>query len=210
MTFLTVPWSQPQAVQTLLLVGPAEEPFTVEEIKVRASMMWPVTDPPDPRDAMIHDFIVSARHKVEVDTGLALLTQTRRATFTTAAVCGVVPMPANCLPVQSVTDVTDSTRRLVGRVSGRGLAPGRWSTTRDIGLAFPAHATRVLEIVAGWPSLAALKAEAPTLYQAVALLAVHYATLGRDLAITGAVASINVVPEGYDALIAPHRLVWVI
>ena len=58
-------------------------------------------------------------------------------------------------------------------------------------------------------SVAALAAEAPTLIHAVGLLAGHMLTLGRDLAITGAVAAISETPQGYEDCIAPHRLVWV-
>jgi hypothetical protein len=67
----------------------------------------------------------------------------------------------------------------------------------------------VKKVTSGWATIDELKAEAPGLHQAVGLLATHYATLGRDLAITGAVASINIVPEGYEDLIAAYRLVWV-
>jgi hypothetical protein len=66
-----------------------------------------------------------------------------------------------------------------------------------------------VRLVVGWPSPAALAAEAPLLVHAVALCSAHMLTLGRDLAVTGAVAAISVMPEGYEACIAPHRLVWV-
>ena len=64
-------------------------------------------------------------------------------------------------------------------------------------------------MTAGWPDPDTLKAEAPLLHHAVGLLVSHYLTLGRDLAITGAVASVNSVPETYEESIQPYRLVYV-
>jgi uncharacterized phiE125 gp8 family phage protein len=200
--FLTVPWSQPAVVQTRLVTPPTVEPLTVEELKLRASMLWPVTDPPDPRDAMMSDFIRAARAKVEQDTGLSLLTTVIEVTFGTW--CGQTPLPMGCLPVQDIEDVTAATAHLHIRMS---VVPGTNRVTVH-SVAAPTAGT-VLLVTAGWPDVATLKIEAPLLHQAVALLATHYATLGRDLAITGAVAALNVVPEGYEALIAPHRLTWV-
>ena len=63
-----------------------------------------------------------------------------------------------------------------------------------------------MEIVSGWTTPATLLAEAPLLVEAVGLLTAHYATFGRDLAISGPATR---VPAGYDEAIAPHRLVWV-
>jgi hypothetical protein len=198
--FLIAPWSQPAAVQVRLVTPPTEEPMTVEELKLRASMLWPVTDPPDPRDAMMSDFIRAARAKVEADTGLSLLTTVYEVTFGTW--CGQIPLPMGCLPVQDITE--PDLGRLVIRMS---TVPGTHRVTVH-SVAVPIEGT-VLLVTAGWPDVATLKTEAPLLHQAVGLLATHYATLGRDLAITGAVAALNVVPEGYEALIAPHRLTWV-
>ena len=118
-----------------------------------------------------------------------------------------MPLPANCLPVQSLEDVTPTGARVRLLRVHTGFVPG---TERVTVTAFdsPVPGT-VVRVTAGWPTVAAFKTEVPLLHQAVALMATHYATMGRDLAITGAVAAINVVPEGYDALIAPHRLTWV-
>ena len=66
-----------------------------------------------------------------------------------------------------------------------------------------------MTVVAGWPNVAALAAEAPTLIHAVGLLVAHMLTLGKDLAITGAVAAISETPQGFEDCIAPHRLMWV-
>jgi uncharacterized phiE125 gp8 family phage protein len=204
--FLIAPWSQPSTV-TRLITPPTEEPLTVEELKLRASMAYPTTVPPDPRDAMLEDFIRSARAKVELDTGLALLTQVREVTFGDVSGYTMVPLPANCVPVISIDDVTPLRVIRLLRKHMLEYIPGTGRATVSA-VAVIASGT-VLRVTCGWPTLAELKVEAPLLHQAVGLLATHYATLGRDLAITGAVASINVVPEGYEALIAPHRLMWV-
>jgi len=203
--FLIAPWSQPSTV-TRLVTPPTDEPLTVEELKLRASMAWPVTDPPDPRDAMLNDFIRAARSKVEQDTGLALLTQIHEVTFGDPYAT-LVPLPPQCVPVQSLADVTaEAARQVRWRGVSWDLMPG---TARLSITGLNIVAGTVVRVTAGWPDVPTLKTEAPLLHQAVGLLATHYATLGRDMAITGAVASINVVPEGYEALIAPHRLVWV-
>ena len=193
--FLIPPWGQPRSCFTLLVSAPTEEPLDVEAAKLAAAMTWPVTVPPDPRDAMTADFIKAAREKVEKDTGLALLTQVREVHFIEAV--DFVPLPAQCTPVQLIEDVTARRSRVhLSRQNG------------VVGLV-EVDAGTVLHVTAGWPSAAALKNEAPLLYHAVQLLTAHYLTLGRDVAITGAVASINVVPEGYEDTIQPYRLVWV-
>ena len=202
--FIIPPWAQPRSCYSVLITPPTEEPLTVEDAKLLAAMAWPVTVPPDPRDQMIADFIKAARAKVEQDTGLALLTQVRELFIIEET--DLVPLPAQCTPVQALVDVTPPA--LVAQaVGGRVVARhGRLLAAPLVG-SFPAGT--VLQVTAGWPDPAALKLEAPLLVHAVGLLTAHYATLGRDVAITGAVASINVVPEGYDDTIQPHRLVWV-
>jgi hypothetical protein len=45
------------------------------------------------------------------------------------------------------------------------------------------------------------------LVQAVGLLTAHYATLGRDLALSG---TMTPVPMGYEEAIAPYRLIVLI
>jgi hypothetical protein len=203
--FLIPAWAQPRAVYTQLITPPTEEPLTVEEAKTRAAMSWPTTIPPDPRDQMTADFIRTARAKVELDTGLALLTQTRIVTFMLPAsleLPQIMPLPANCTPLQSISDVPARAIRERMPGTGRLTISGLMFTT-------PLEET-VVECVAGWPSVEALKAEAPGLVQAVGLLVAHYLTLGRDLAISGSVAYVNTVPEGYEALIEPYRLIWVV
>jgi hypothetical protein len=191
--FVQPPWAMPQRVSSVLVTAPTEEPLTVDEVKLRAACDdWPVDDP---RNALVPDYIAAARAQVEHDTGLALLTQTRLVTI--AASAGIYPIPWQAWPVQSMTDAAGRTvdpRLYAGLQCWMGfwLPGGSWT------------------VVVGWPSAAALKAEAPLLVHAVGLLAAHYLTLGRDLAIAGGGpgdASPELVPMGYADAIAPYQLV---
>src|SRR5882672_2904249 len=97
--FIRAPWAWPQSVSSVLVAGPAFEPLTLDEGKLRAGLDWTAGDP---RDDLMKGFIAAARQKVEADTGLALATQTRLVTF--AATDGVMPMPWQTMPLQSITD----------------------------------------------------------------------------------------------------------
>jgi len=182
---------------------PLVEPLTLAQGKLRAGLEWTAGDP---RDDLMLGFISAARSKVEQDTGLALPLQTRDVFFD--AISGVLTLPAQSTPLQSVTSLTytdsagvdhvvDPATYVVDLASGRlGLAlGGAWPT--DLRPFQP----YVLRIVSGWPTVAALTAEAPLLVQAVGLLTAHYATLGRDLASPEALAA---VPQGYDDLISSY------
>ena len=61
-------------IVSVCTVPPSDEVYTLDEAKLRAGFTWPS---PDERDALMDSFIRAARAKVESDTGLALLTQTR-------------------------------------------------------------------------------------------------------------------------------------
>jgi uncharacterized phiE125 gp8 family phage protein len=199
MTFVRAAWEVPQSVYSVLIEPPTEEPITLEEAKLRAGLTWADGDP---RDALMGDHIKAARAKVELDTGLALLTQTRDVYFSLDPMLftGIVPLPGQCSPVQSIQDVTPA--------ASSSATP--WRPDRAFGMAGrsveAATPTGVYRIVAGWPTAADLRAHAPLLFQAVGLLTAHYATVGRDLAIPGAIAR---TPAGYDEAIAPYALVWV-
>lgn len=180
------------------------EPLTLAQGKLRAGLDW--TDG-DARDALMSGFIAAARAKVEQDTGLALLSQTRDVYFD-AIYGSSLTLPSQSMPLQSVTyikstDTSDVVNTLatdqyvVDLVSGRiGLSlSGSWPT--DVRPFQP----YVMRIVSGYPTIAAIP---PLLIHAVGLLTAHYATLGRDL------ASINPaeeVPYGYADAIAPHTIV---
>jgi hypothetical protein len=193
-SFVRPPWSSPAAVWSVLVAGPAEEPLTVADAKLRAGLDWLAGDP---RDLMLEDFIRAARAHVEHDTGLALITQTRDVYVDAPAGC-IVPLPSQTQPTQSLEALTvEPTRALVAP-----FGPYVAGVTYGITAAPVAY-----RVVAGWPSAAVLRLEAPALYHAVALLVAHMATAGRDAVSVGAAPAI--MPFGYEDAVAPHRLVWV-
>jgi hypothetical protein len=172
--------------------GPREEPLTLAEAKLYAGLDWL---PGDPRDALLEDFIRAARAQVEHDTGLALLTQTWDVTIA-AGYGPIVPLPSQTQPTQSIGVpgallTTTSWRYRPGVAAQIGGVPAEGATYR---------------VVAGWPSAAALRREAPALHHAVALLTAHYATAGRDLVGETARAPMTL---GYAEAIAPHTLIWI-
>src|SRR6187399_1106380 len=97
----------------MLVEGPIFEPLTLDEAKLRAGLDWPSGDP---RDALMESFIRSARQKVEADTGLALLRQTRSVVITAAA-GDVIPMPPYTIPTVSITADDGSPVRMDARGS---------------------------------------------------------------------------------------------
>jgi uncharacterized phiE125 gp8 family phage protein len=197
----------PHAI-SVLVTPPVIEPLTLTEAKLRAGLDWVGGDP---RDALMTGFIAAARAKVEADTGLALLTQTRDVYFDAIRDRTIV-LPAQSRPLQSVTsfkstdtagavNTLDPLNYVVDLASGRlGLAlGGMWPT--DLRPFQP----YVLRIVAGWTSVALMP---PPLVHAVGLMTAHYATVGRDVAAMERVSGID-VPYGYDDVIAPYKLVVV-
>jgi hypothetical protein len=208
--FVAAPWASPWSVSSVLVIPPAVEPITLAQAKLYANLDWPTGDP---RDALMNGFISAARQKVEQDTGLALLTQTRNVTITVRQTWYgfygywdafgyngydgyywppdpvIIPLPNQARPLQSIT-----------QTDGAPVDPTLpwWNPV----------VTTDYQIVAGWADPATLLLEAPLLVHAVGLLTAHYATLGRDIAaiIRGSVLTI---PLGYDEAISPYRLVWV-
>lgn len=190
MSYLTPPWASPQSVQSVLVTPMTEALYTIDEALLRAGLSW-VGD--DPRRPMVTDWIAAAQAKVELDTGLALLTQTRDVTFTTTD--WWTPLPAQCTPVQALEEVDEEL----------GLAP-LLTLIGPSRYAIAPGCSGMLRVTAGWTSKADFKARVPLLYHAVGLLIAHYATAGRDLAITGTIVA--TMPEGYAEAVAPHVLVW--
>ena len=187
--FVRAPWTSPISVSSVLVEGPTEEPLTLDQAKLAAALDWPSGDP---RDEQMTAFIKAARQQVELDTGLALLTQTRDVTLEASVDFGVaIPMPQQAMPVQSITGPTPLALNRAVRQTATG-----WYLTVPTG---------TWRIVAGWPSVAALRAEAPLLVQAVTLLTAHFATMGRDLTFAG--GGLAVTPMGYAEAIQPYRLV---
>lgn len=184
-------------VTSVLVDPPAEEPLTLDEAKGRAGLNWPAGDP---RDVMMRGFIAAARSKVEKDTGLALLTQTRDI-YLDAVFGYALTLPSQSRPLKSVTSIKwtsyagvvntyDPANYVVDLASSRiALAVGSvWPT--DLRPFQP----WVIRIVSGWTTADELLAREPLLVHAVGMLTAHYATLGRDLA---SIDRVSEVPYGY-------------
>lgn len=199
--FVRPPWASPASLYRHQVELPTEEPLTLEEAKIYAGLDWPAGDP---REALMRGFVSAARVKVELDTGLALLTQTWD--LFVEAVEGVVLLPAQATPLQSITEVTALGAPLGPAVlTPADVTPAAGGQAIQLTAWPSAWGPFVVRVVSGWPTPAVLLAEAPLLRHAVGLLTAHYATLGRDLAST---APVTTVPLGYDEAIAPHRLLW--
>lgn len=196
------------AVSTLV-TAPIVEPLTLIEAKLRAGQDWAAGDA---RDALMTTCVVAARMKVETDTALALLTQTRDVLLDVAPIGGVLTLPDQSTPLQSITSVTSydtsgaanilaPSNYQVDTVSGRiGLTTdGVWP------LDLRPFQPIAIRIVAGYANAAAIPAP---LVLAVGLMAAHYFTAGRDVVITGTIVSTT--PYGYEDLIAPYRVVSLI
>lgn len=194
-SFVRPPWATPTASSSVLVSGPTEEPVSLDDAKLAAGLAWPTGDP---RDAQMRGFIAAARAQVEHDTGYALLTQIRDVSIAPRDDDAFV-LPVQAYPVQSISTI-----------DGQLVDPAFFSVERSSRTLRSALLTTggTWRITAGWPDAVALAAEAPLLVQAVKLLVAHYATVGRDLAITGTI--VNPTPMGYDAAIGPYRLVQVI
>lgn len=204
-------WSQataPHAV-SVLVTPPVLEPLTVAEGKLVAGLDWTAGDP---LDALMTRFIAAARWKVERDTGLALLTQTRDV-YLDAIQGSTITLPSQSKPLQSVTsfkstdtagvvNTLDPSNYVVDLPSARvALAiGGAWPT--DLRPSQP----YVLRLVSGYASVALLTAAEPMLVHLVGRLVAHYATLGRDLV---TIDPVNDTPFGYEDDIAPYRPVTV-
>jgi len=207
--FIIPPWRQPQSCYSVLVTPPTEEPITVQEAKLRAGLDWA---PTDPREALVPKYIAAARHLVEKETGLALLKQTRDIYFCPYDPTQPFPLPSQSTPLQEIVSLVVWEPPLLLPTPQFGPAkralqavipsPQDWTLP-------PAGAAAKMTIISGWPDVATLALDAPTLIQAVGLLVAHMLTLGRDLAITGAVAAISSTPQGFEDCIAPHRLMWV-
>lgn len=190
---------------SVLVTAPVIEPLTLAEAQLRAELFW-VADAA--RDALMNGFISAARAKVEHDTGLALLTQTRDLYFDRLPNgWGPFNLPSQSTPLQSVTTIKtvdtagvtntlNAANYIVDTASGRiALSQtGTWPT--DLRSFQP----WVIRIVSGWTAATLIP---PPLTQAVGMLVAHYATRARDLA---SVEHVEEIPCGYEDAIAPYRI----
>jgi len=184
---------------SVVFIEPTLEPIDLATAKLYARLSATDTS----LDALIPGFIKTARSKVEQDTGLALLTQTRDV-YLDAIAGNTITLPSQSRPLQSVTSfkstdtvgvvqTLDPSNYVVDLAGGRlGLAlGGAWPS--DLRPFQP----YVLRIVAGWTTVALLAAARPTLVDAVGFL-VDY-TINKDA----------LALELYEEAIAPYRQVCV-
>jgi uncharacterized phiE125 gp8 family phage protein len=185
-----------------LITPPALEPLTLDEAKIWIGVDWPAGDP---REPMLQTVIAAARAHVEDETTLALLTQTRDIFIDDAASgAGIVLLPPICRPVQSIDRITwtdDTGTEQPIDPTWYTVQPGTAFVTLTAAFASPSAPLTIRAIV-GWPTPADLTAAEPRLIHLVGRLVAHNMTIGRDLAIPGALIE---VPMGYDAEIQPYR-----
>ena len=198
----------PRAI-SVLVTPPTLEPLTLAQAKLRAGFEWA---PGDPREALLTGYIAAARAKVEQDTGLALLTQTRDLYLDSFA-GALITLPDQSRPLQSVTwikwsDTAGGVQTVAADQYVLDLSSGRIGL--GLGGAWPTDLRPfqpiVIRVVVGYASVELLTAAAPLLVHAVGLLTAHYATLGRDLA---SIDPVTEIPHGYEDAIAAYRPVVV-
>jgi uncharacterized phiE125 gp8 family phage protein len=181
----------------VLLEPPQTEPLTLPQAKLRAGLDWADGDP---RDDLMKSFIAAARAKLERETEVAFLTQTRAIYYD--AVPAILQLPVR--PLQSATvaallvDGSESPINTSGYtvdLAGGRIAFGDVTVPADTRGFQP----WVITVVAGYEDVADIP---PDLAQLHGLLTAHWATLGRDLA---RIDQTYDVPYGYDDLVLPWR-----
>jgi uncharacterized phiE125 gp8 family phage protein len=95
-------YHRPDRVAITVVTPPVEEPLSVDDVK---SWLRGYDASDTSEDFTIESLIRAARHQVEEDTGLKLMTQTVDQTVDQFP-CGLEPVQLYVGPVQSVTSVT--------------------------------------------------------------------------------------------------------
>jgi uncharacterized phiE125 gp8 family phage protein len=186
----------PPTIHAVLAVPIAAEPLTLDEGKLRAGLDWIVGDP---RDPLMLEFISAARQQVEQDTGIAVPVQLRDLFLDTLPIIiAWQDLPPQTMPLRNVESVTAIDSSGAATV----LPPADYvATISNAGVTLsivnpPADAQRwIVRVEAGFDVIP------PSLLQAVGLLTAHYATIGRDLTITGTIVAVT--PLGYEEAIRP-------
>lgn len=190
---------------------PPTEPLTLAQAKLAAGLDW-AADPA--RDDQLQEFISAARTRVQNDTGVALVQLQVRVTFDALPIGVPIDLPFR--PVTTVAvEVTDSQggATVIDPAAyqldpgGLGPMPARIVIHSTAAIPGELRALQAWTLVTevGYVDGPALRAAAPDLWSAVALLTAHYATSGRDAVALGTI--VNEMPYGYEALIAPYQIV---
>lgn len=177
------------------------EPLTIAQGKIVSGLDWVVdTD----RDELMTGWIAAARAKVEHDTGLAVIPQTRDLYFDELS-GSVIDLPPQSTPLTSITSIkTTDTNGVVNTLATSqyqaDLVGGRiaLSETGSWPTDLAAFRPWVIRIVCGY---AAADLPKPLLH-AVRLMTAHYATYGRDVLTVGTIVAET--PYGYEDAIAPY------
>jgi len=176
--------------------GPAGEPLSLAQGKLRSGLDFPDGDP---RDALMNDMIRAARQSWETQTGMALLTQTQTLLYD--AVPPILELIVRPLAsVQSVTlMLADGTQQALDPTAYVvDLAGSRIAFIDNA----PANARFfqpwAITVTAGYDTPDKIPGD---IIQALGVLVGYWSTLGRDLA---AIDIVTEMPYGWDSLIAPY------
>ena len=180
-----------------LITPPTADPVTLAEVKNHLRITH--TD----EDTLITEYLLAAVAVVEHRGQIAMLTQTWRLTFDCLP-RDVVELPR--APVTAIATVTvkdtDGVRQSVDP-SAYEFAPGTTGRLRPIA-AWPAPGIQTggveIDFTAGYGAAADVPAD---LKQAVKLIAAHFYEARENVS----EASLKLVPQAADALIAPYRRV---
>lgn len=181
-----------------LLAGPAAEPIALAEAKA-----WLKLDGED-EDALVGTLMAAARLHVEGATGRALIAQSWRLVLDAWPDTGVVRLPVT--PLLSLTSITAYDSDGVDHeVSLDGIDAGRAELLLPADIDAPALRERngiAIDYVAGYGEAGA---DVPEALRQALLLVMAFWFEHRDT-VFGAREG-PAVPMGFDALVAPYRMV---
>jgi uncharacterized phiE125 gp8 family phage protein len=190
-------WTSLHAV-SVVEVQPDAEPIDLATAKLYARIAG--TD----LDWLFDTFIRAAREKVEIESGLALLTQTRRVWFDALPI-GVIDLPPCCEPLQTVIefasfDVAGVSHPLDASTYQIDAAshPPRVYVSAPVIAGLRSFQPVTMQLLVGHASIAAIPA---SLLHACGLLAGFYANESGDRFLAADLW------DQYDETIAPYRLV---
>jgi uncharacterized phiE125 gp8 family phage protein len=185
---------------SIVEVPPTEEPLDLPTAKLYARLSGSDLDP------LFQTFIKAAREKVEIDSGYALLTQTRRIWFDRMPT-GIVDLPPGCDPLQSVTtfeyiDAAGTSHPIDPATYALDVAshPPRLYLTTAIITGLRPFQPVTMRLVAGYADVAAMPAP---LLHACGLLTGFYANESGDRFLA------DTLWDQYEDTIAHYRLVHV-
>lgn len=201
-----VSWRSPRWSVITTPVDPEALVITVENLEARARIAAADGEP-----ELVPGYLLAAQEQVQRDTGLVLLPETHVAWTDALPSMGALDLPVTSWPIAALQSVawTDDTGAEHELDPGSYLVdlarrPGRLSWVGSVGGSPRTFQGWKVQLLTGWASPELVP---PLLRQAIGVLASHYLTIGRDLTSIG--SSVEVMPMGYEAAIAPWRVVSV-